>query len=83
MEHLNEALIIMVIGMFTVFVILTMVVFIGKITILITNKYWPENNITKTLVTKGQESKNTLAAIVAAVDIVTQGRGKVSNIKKV
>jgi len=83
MEHLSEALGILAIGMVTVFIILTLVVVIGKITIRITNRFWPDLEPIKSQVKTNYASSNTIAAISAAVDIITQGRGKVTNIKKV
>lgn len=81
---LVNALSIMVVGMVTVFLILWLVVLIGNVLIRITNKFWPEtktNIQNKTVSVQG--NKNTVAAIVAAVDTITNGRGKVTNISKV
>lgn len=81
-KSITDAISIMLIGMATVFVILWLVVLIGKTLIRITNKYWPEIEITKPKskihISPGRE----IAAIVTAVDIVTGGKGKVTQIKK-
>lgn len=71
------ALTLMAIGMFTVFVILGIVVTSGNLVIRWVNRYHPERPIT-TLRT-GDNKK--IAAIIAAVNIVTGGRGKVESIK--
>ncbi len=82
-QNLNSALSILVVGMITVLLILWLVVVIGNLLIRITNKFWPapENSVTgggsSTFVPAG-----TLAAIIAAVEAVTGGRGKVTKIEK-
>lgn len=87
MEHnLNNALIIMLVGMITVFIILSLVVVIGNLIIKITNKYPAEtkkNLDNKTSTPSNLASSQTIAALVAAVDITTLGKGKITNITKV
>ena len=82
--ELGNALSILIVGMVTVFLILWLVVIIGNVLIRLTNKFSPvvETNAGKA-VTGTSGNKNTIAAIVAAVDTVTHGKGKVTNIKKV
>ena len=77
MENLETAFLLMVVGMATVFVILLIV-------ISLVNKYAPEE-----VVPAKQASRvpaaipgNILAAITAAVNVVTQGKGKVSKVEK-
>lgn len=76
------------IGMTTVFVVLALVVVTGRVLI------WGVNRITKELPSvkrsassiteiRQEISPQKMAAIVAAVEIVTKGKGKVSSIKKV
>ena len=82
MQPFNEALSIMIVGMITVIIILLLIVFIGNVIIKLSNKYLPEE-IGETKGKKtGEPSNNIYAAIVAVIDIVTKGRGKVTNIKK-
>jgi oxaloacetate decarboxylase gamma subunit len=84
MEHsISDALSIMIVGMVTVFIILWLVVLIGNLLIRITNKYWPEAEVSKKVAVVSTSSQGTIAAIVAAVDSVTNGKGKVTNITKV
>ena len=64
MENIETAILLMVVGMATVFVILLIVIYLGKLLI--------------TLVNKG----NILAAITAAVNVVTQGKGKITKVEK-
>lgn len=85
MENLNTALLLMVVGMATVFAILLIVIYLGKGLIALVNKYAPEEvapakpagNNTATI------PGNILAAINAAVTVVTQGKGKVSKVEKI
>ena len=84
MENLNTALLLMVVGMTTVFAILLIVIYLGKGLILLVNKYAPEEVVDK----KGAQGPaaipgNILAAISAAVTVVTQGKGKVAKVEKI
>ena len=83
MENINEALSLLVIGMIMVFIILFLVVAIGNTVILLTNRYIPQMQKT----TNGDEiikhtNTKKLAAIAAVVDIITEGKGRVSSIHK-
>ncbi len=82
MQPLSEALSIMIIGMITVILILISIVFIGNVIIRLSNKYVPEELVKLKVNKTGEPSNNAIAAIKAAIDIVTKGRGKVTNIKK-
>lgn len=84
MENLETALLLMVVGMATVFVILLIVIYLGKLLISIVNKYAPEEVIPVKQVTKSPVpiSGTILAAIAAAVNVVTQGKGKVAKVEK-
>ncbi len=84
-ENLGKALAIMVVGMATVFLILWLVVIIGNSIIRLTNKYIvsPEPVVKKKSGSQPEHSKSTIAAIIAAVDIMTGGNGHITEIKKV
>ena len=75
MENLETALLLMVVGMATVFVILLIVIY----------KYAPEE-VVPVKQTSSQAPVpipgNILAAITAAVNVVTQGKGKVTKVEK-
>ena len=73
MENLNTALLLMVVGMTTVFAIL------------LVNKYAPEEVVPDKKGAQGPAAipGNILAAISAAVTVVTQGKGKVAKVEKV
>lgn len=85
MENLNTALLLMVVGMATVFAILLIVIYLGKGLIALVNKYAPEETIPAKAGIKGSASipGNILAAISAAVTVVTQGKGKVTRVEKI
>lgn len=85
MENLETAFLLMVVGMATVFVILLIVIYLGKLLISLVNKYAPEE-VVSVKQTSSQASVpipgNILAAITAAVNVVTQGKGKVTKVEK-
>ena len=85
MENLNLALLLMVVGMATVFAILLIVIYLGKLLIALVNKYAPEE-VVSVKQTSSQAPVpipgNILAAITAAVNVVTQGKGKVTKVEK-
>ena len=79
MENIETATLLMVVGMATVFVILLIVIYLGKLLIA------PE----EVLPAKKETQKgpapipgNILAAISAAVNVVTLGKGKVTKVEK-
>ena len=84
MENLNTALLLMVVGMTTVFAML-IVIYLGKGLILLVNKYAPEEVVPDKKGAQGPAAipGNILAAISAAVTVVTQGKGKVAKVEKV
>ena len=85
MENLETAFLLMVVGMATVFVILLIVSYLGKLLISLVNKYAPEE-VVSVKQTSSQAPVpipgNILAAITAAVNVVTQGKGKVTKVEK-
>jgi oxaloacetate decarboxylase (Na+ extruding) subunit gamma len=83
MQPLNEAFSIMIVGMITVIFILLLIVLIGDLLIRLSNKYLPEEIVEIKTKKTVEPSDNTYAAISAAIDIVTKGRGKATNIKKI
>lgn len=85
MENLETAFLLMVVGMATVFVILLIVIYLGKLLISLVNKYAPEE-VVSVKQTSSQAPVpipgNILAAITAAVNVVTQRKGKVTKVEK-
>lgn len=85
MENFQTGLLLMVVGMVTVFLILLIVIYLGKLLICLVNKYAPEEIVAP----KGRPASapalipgNILAAITAAVNVVTHGKGKVVKVEK-
>lgn len=82
-ESMYFGTMLMAVGMTTVFIILALVVLGGKLTILVTNKLAP---VSESVVVRRMSSTSIetakIAAITAAVESVTQGKGKISEIKK-
>jgi len=85
MENLNLALLLMVVGMATVFAILLIVIYLGKLLIALVNKYAPEEVAPAKQAANAPAaiSGNIMAAINAAVTVVTQGKGKVAKVEKI
>lgn len=83
MQPINEAVSIMIVGMITVFFILFLIVGIGNLIIRLSNKYLPKEVAVVKATKSNEPSSNTYAAIAAAIDIATNGKGKVTNIKKI
>lgn len=94
-ENLQEAFIILAVGMITVFIILALVVFTGQILIRITNQYAPPSlqkeispppipikNENKSSVSSGVDTRK-LAAIIGVVEHLTNGKGRIENIEKI
>ena len=97
MENIETGLLLMVVGMTTVFAILLIVIYLGK-GLIVVNKYAPEEIIAKKPVAAavrvqtatptqttaiGSLSGQETAAIVSAISAVTRGQGKVIKIEKV
>lgn len=88
MENIGIGLLLMVVGMTTVFAILLIVINLGKGLIILVNKYAPEEVEAKKPVRTAAASASsistkTTAAIVAAVSSATGGQGKVTKIEKI
>lgn len=79
-----EAIRLMLTGMSTVFLILVLVVLLGKVIIAITNNY----SVSPTDKPKKGEGRSSeietkkLAAIISAVETATQGQGSITSIRK-
>ena len=80
-ENLQMGLNLMFIGMTVVFLILFLVVAGGNIMIRIVNRFYPQ--ITTEIKVESDSENNKLAVIVAAVDIVTSGKGKIEGINRI
>ncbi len=75
-DSIESALSLLFIGMITVFVVLSLVVLIGNVLIYFINKYFsspPEED---------SIDPKKVAAITAAVEVVTEGKGQINKIQK-
>ena len=81
---ISNALVLLAIGMITVFLILALVVISGNILIKIVNKYAPEpsKKLTRASRLVTGTAPEVVAAIAAVVETVTKGHGKVDSIQK-
>ncbi|HPY81788.1 MAG: OadG family protein [Bacteroidales bacterium] len=83
---MEEALTLLAIGMVSVMFVLFLIVFVGNGMIRVMNKIVPEVEIVKA---RSQQTNipeiasNKIAAITSAINILTQGKGKVTNIQKI
>lgn len=91
MEHIRLGFLLIVVGMTTVFMILLIVIYLGKGLIALVNKYTPEEIIPKkpTVIQHTPTpshldtiSNHETVAIVSSVSILTRGQGKVIKIEK-
>lgn len=88
-EQLNTALLVLVVGMLTVFTVLFLVVQTGRLLIYMVNTYAPVPKVIKkkqsrkAIIPEPQFSSSKIAAIITAVEIATQGKGSVTSIAKV
>jgi len=81
MEELNDSLILAATGMITVFVILGLVVVVGNLLISFVNRFVPAT-ISEQIHRSGSLDNRKIAAITGAIEIITQGRGNITDIKK-
>ena len=84
-SNFDLALQLLGVGMLTVFFILFIVVFLGNIIIQFVNRFIPQAEIVtaQPKTTTSAIDQKKMAAIVAAVQIVTEGKGKVVNVEKI
>ncbi len=86
MENLQTAFLLMVVGMTTVFLILLIVIYMGKGLISLVNTYAPEEVAPpkkRTSIATPAIPQDTLAVIATAVQLVTNGKGSVSKVEKI
>lgn len=86
-SEMQLALTLLFVGMITVFLILALVVITGRVLIGVVNKYFSEEekltyDYRVPFIDDEVISKKKLAAITAAVEIVTQGKGKIVKIEQ-
>jgi oxaloacetate decarboxylase gamma subunit len=89
MENIGIALLLMVVGMTTVFIILLTVINLSKLLIYLVNKYAPEEESSLLLSRQTSNESQTaavpgdvLTAITTAVKMVTSNKGKIVKVEK-
>lgn len=83
MENLSEALLLLLVGMTTVFCVLIIVIALGKGLILFVNKYIPEAAKEKpSSEANRRPTPAQITAITQAIETITQGKGYIINIEK-
>jgi oxaloacetate decarboxylase gamma subunit len=89
MSDIQIGLMLLAIGFPTVFLILWMVIILGKGLILAVNKYAPEEEPIKAIpavvpipAREQHISSSRITAIISAVNLATGGKGKVTKIEK-
>ena len=80
-EEYQLAFSLMVIGMVTVFLILTLVVTSGKLLIAVSNRFSKDEE--SPVVSGGEDEDIPVAIISAVVQHITSGKGQITDIKKV
>ncbi len=83
MDNLTTGLLLMVIGMVTVFIILLVVIYFSKLLIAVVNRVAPEEAHKKVSAQRAIADNDSVAAIKAAVKVLTAGKGKVVKIEKI
>ena len=82
MENIGVGLMLMVVGMATVFVILLIVIYLSKYLITVVNKVAPEEAPKKAPAVAPTADTGAMDAIKAAVEILTAVKGQVIKIEK-
>lgn len=85
MSEMGIAFQLLGVGMVTVFIILALVVILGDLIIRFVNKFMPEMEkvaVAKTTSTNSEINPKKMAAIVSAVNKVTDGTGRVIKVEK-
>lgn len=81
-SNVSNALLLLAIGMVTVFIVLLLVVLCGTLLIRLINKYAPEPKVQPKLI-KPLISNKEIAVMTAVVEHITLGKGKIESITKV
>ncbi len=81
-SNISNAILLLAIGMVTVFIVLMLVVLCGSLLIKLINKYAPEPKAQPKLI-KPLISNKEIAVLTAVVEHITLGNGKIDSIKKI
>jgi len=81
-SNTSNALLLLVIGMVTVFTVLLLVVLSGYLLIKLVNKFAPEP-VKQSKLIKPLISNKEIAVMAAVVEHITMGKGKIESIQKI
>lgn len=83
---MNEGLIIFIVGMITVFTVLLLVVITGRVLVNLVNRFYVEPQIDYAATEQPYSNEviavEEIAAITAAVQVITKGKGTITRIVK-
>lgn len=92
MNNINEAFLLLVVGMSTVFLILQFIIYMSRLLILAVNKFSPNTNVTEAKSVKSPLSKETgvaetiapnkIAAITVALNMASEKKVSILKIEK-
>ena len=82
MNPINEALMLMAVGMGTVFIVLLLVILCSKGLIAAINRWFPEKTVAPAIKKAAEIPAKTIAAITAAVGIASKGKARIVKIEK-
>ncbi|MCD7969244.1 MAG: OadG family protein [Alistipes sp.] len=82
MDQINEALMLMGVGMGTVFLVLLLVIFCSRGLIAAINRWFPEKEVAPAVARVAAIPARTLTAITAAVNVATKGKGRVVKVER-
>ncbi|MDR0954511.1 MAG: OadG family protein [Rikenellaceae bacterium] len=82
MNSFSDALMLMAVGMGTVFIALLLIIFCSRGLIAVINRWFPEQEVAPVVKKAAEIPAKTLAAITAAINIATNGKARVEKVEK-
>lgn len=82
MTPINEAVMLMAVGMGTVFVALLLIIYCSKFLIYCINRWIPEKEVPPVVKKAANISPKTIAVITAAVAVASKGKARIVKIQK-
>lgn len=82
MNPINEALMLLAVGMGTVFVVLLLVIWLSGLLIKAINRWFPEKEAPAVVKKAAEIPAKTVAAITAAIGIASKGKARIVKIEK-
>jgi oxaloacetate decarboxylase gamma subunit len=82
MNPISEALLLLVVGMGTVFVVLLLIIFLSGLLVKALNRWAPEAEVPAAVKKAAEIPARTVAAITAAIASATNGKAQIVKIEK-